>query len=169
VYQDVQEELYQSIVNAVGTREPSFEDYDALQDVLACFYEALRMFPATYIITRQPQVDTTLNIPRADDPSIVEQMHVKKGTTVVMDVVGMFYDPQVFPDPNEFKPSRWTKSATPEAGSSLNQKQADELSMSASASAMDSFICFSIGPRTCLGHKFAKIEAVAFLSHLLRD
>lgn len=27
---------------------------------------------------------------------------------------------------------------------------------------------FSTGPRTCLGHKFAKIEAVAFLTYLLR-
>jgi len=169
VHQDVQDNLYKSIVNAIGSREPCFEDYDALQDVLACFYEALRLFPAAYLITRQPKVDTILNLPRADDPSIVEPMHVKKGTTIVMDVVGMFYDPQVFPDPKEFKPSRWTRGAAPEAGSSLNQKQADEVSMSASANAMDGFMGFSIGPRTCLGHKFAKIEAVAFLTHLLGE
>jgi len=169
VNQDVQEDLFKSIMNAIGTREPCFEDYDALQDVLACFYEALRMYPAAYMMIRQPKADTILNIPQADDPTIVEPMHIKEGTVVVMDIVGMFYDPQIFPDPYEFKPSRWTRGAASEAGSSLNQKQADEVSMSASASAMDGFIGFSIGPRTCLGHKFAKIEAVAFLTHLLRE
>ena len=38
-----------------------------------------------------------------------------------------------------------------------------------SASALDGFMGFSFGPRTCLGHKFAKIEAVAFLTCLLRE
>lgn len=57
----------------------------------------------------------------------------------------------------------------PENGSSLNQKQADEVSMFASENAMDGFMGFSSGPRTCLGHKFAKIEAVCFLTHLLRE
>ena len=28
---------------------------------------------------------------------------------------------------------------------------------------------FSWGPRTCLGHKFAKVEAVAFLTMILRE
>lgn len=79
------------------------------------------------------------------------------------------YDPQEYPEPNEFKPSRWTRGAAPAAGSSLNQTQADEVSASASANALDGFMGFSIGPRTCLGHKFAKIEAVAFLTYLLRE
>jgi len=120
-------------------------------------------------MVRQPEVDTTLNLPQADDPTIIEPMHIKKGTVVVMDFVAMFYDPQEFPNPDEFKPSRWTWGTAAQAGSSLNQKQADEVSTSAGANTMDGFVGFSIGPRTCLGHKFAKIEAVAFLIHLLRE
>ena len=34
---------------------------------------------------------------------------------------------------------------------------------------MNGFIGFSIGPRTCVGNKFAKVEAVAFLTHLIRE
>jgi len=36
-------------------------------------------------------------------------------------------------------------------------------------SVLDAFAGFSFGPRTCLGHKFAKVEAVCFLTLLLRD
>ncbi len=77
------------------------------------------------------------------------------------------------------KNSRTRMNSNPAAGqgarlfrkqvSLLNQEQADEVSASASANTMDGFMGFSIGPRTCLGHKFAKIEAVAFLTHLLRE
>lgn len=34
---------------------------------------------------------------------------------------------------------------------------------------MEGFVGFSFGPRTCLGRKFATVEAVAFLVCLLRD
>lgn len=34
---------------------------------------------------------------------------------------------------------------------------------------MDTFLGFSSGPRTCIGKKFASVEAVAFLTLLLRD
>ena len=34
---------------------------------------------------------------------------------------------------------------------------------------LEGFLGFSYGPRTCLGHKFAKVEAVAFLTMVLRQ
>lgn len=34
---------------------------------------------------------------------------------------------------------------------------------------MDSFLAFTSGPRVCLGKKFASVEAVCFLTLLLRD
>ena len=37
------------------------------------------------------------------------------------------------------------------------------------ATTFEGFMGFSWGPRTCLGHKFAKVEAVAFLTMILRD
>lgn len=33
----------------------------------------------------------------------------------------------------------------------------------------EAIVSFSIGPRTCIGKKFAMVEAVCFMSHLLRD
>lgn len=48
-------------------------------------------------------------------------------------------------------------------------KDAGEISGLSPATSMNGFVGFSLGPRTCIGHKFAKVEAVAFLTYLLKD
>jgi len=55
------------------------------------------------------------------------------------------YNPRIYDDPMTFRPSRWD---------SIND---------------ESITAFSVGPRTCLGKKFAMTESVAFLALLLRD
>jgi cytochrome P450 len=47
--------------------------------------------------------------------------------------------------------------------------QADEVTGSSPASTFEGFLGFSYGPRTCLGHKFAKVESVVFLTMVLRE
>jgi len=89
------------------------------------------------------------------------------------------YDQNVFHNPETFDPFRWSKSHKSESDKVDTTKatQADTVSLplssstseTTSASTLDGFLGFSFGPRTCLGHKFAKIEAVAFLTLLLRD
>ena len=147
-------------------------------------------------MARKAAKDTTLSIPRRDNPEIVEQVFVKKGTPINLDIVGMSksvldidrqfalsslnartlfpdYDSQVFADPESFKPERWISSAkngTSSPSSSITKDtEAGEVSASSPASTLEGFIGFSFGPRTCLGHKFAKVEGVAFLTHLLRE
>ncbi|KIM23392.1 hypothetical protein M408DRAFT_332387, partial [Serendipita vermifera MAFF 305830] len=61
-------------------------------------------------------------------------------------MVGIQYNPRHYPNPEVFRPSRWYDSTTD-----------------------DSFLAFSIGPRSCIGKKFALAEGVCFLAHLLRD
>ncbi|KAG5633272.1 hypothetical protein H0H81_009242, partial [Sphagnurus paluster] len=57
------------------------------------------------------------------------------------------YNPRYFKDPEEFKPSRW----------------------SGVSNESEVFLGFSIGPRACIGRKFATTEGVVFLTMLLRD
>lgn len=57
------------------------------------------------------------------------------------------YNPRYFDEPEKFKPSRWS-GISPES---------------------EAFSAFSIGPRACIGRKFATLESVCFLSALLRD
>ncbi|TDL27391.1 cytochrome P450 [Rickenella mellea] len=144
VYPDVQEEVYQHIMHVLGGRDPTFEDYESLDLVLGCFYEALRLYSAAYLLIRDATENTVLSLPRYDDPTTIDKIPITAGQRVILDIVGIHYDPDVFPEPEAFKPSRWQDS-------------------------MDSLAGFSLGPRICLGRKFATVEAVAFLTYLLRD
>lgn len=79
------------------------------------------------------------------------------------------YDPNLFPDPEVYNPRRWKKSVKASAEPTALATQADEISGSSPATTLDGFLGFAYGPRTCLGHKFAKVESVAFLTLLLRE
>ena len=57
------------------------------------------------------------------------------------------HNPRYFSEPEEYNPSRW-----------YGLPSDSEL-----------FSAFSIGARACIGRKFATMEAVAFLTMLLRD
>ncbi|KAF7328370.1 Cytochrome P450 [Mycena venus] len=73
------------------------------------------------------------------------QVILEPGTRVTIDFVGIHYNPEYFPEPEEFQPSRWYD--VPESDMTM----------------------FSLGPRVCIGRRFALTESVSFLSHLLCD
>lgn len=79
------------------------------------------------------------------------------------------YDPQSFPEPETFNPRRWKRSTKSSAIPTALATEADEVTGSSPASTFEGFLAFSYGPRTCIGHKFAKVESVAFLTLLMRE
>ncbi|KAF5314662.1 hypothetical protein D9611_007187 [Ephemerocybe angulata] len=145
---DIQQEILDHILQVVGwDRAPAFEDYASLDKVLAVFLETLRMFPSGYLMFRQATKDTTIKLPRPVGEEGVDTIPVPKGTTMVVDVVGLEYNPRYYDEPETFKPSRWY-------GASKEG---------------DNFTAFSVGPRECVGRRFATSEAVCFLTLLIRD
>ncbi|KAH0580883.1 hypothetical protein H2248_012042 [Termitomyces sp. 'cryptogamus'] len=148
LYQDIQEEVFEQIISVVGWDcDPVYEDYACLNKVLAVFYEALRMFPAGFILIREAEEDTVLQIPNPPGQEGTTPFPVSKGVQIIVDMIGIQYNPRYFDEPEEYKPSRWYNIS----------------------SESEAFSAFSIGPRTCIGRKFATTEAVAFLTVLLRD
>lgn len=158
VHKDEQEALHKEIMQVVD--EDGELQYSKLPRTLAVFLEASRMYPAAQIGIRECLEDTTLKLQLSEDgpPSDVV---MPKGSVVIVDFIGMRklhaqpciytlnccveYNPKVFKDPTAFNPSRWEGMSE------------------------DSIYSFSVGPRACIGKKFAMTEAVCFLSHLLRD
>ena len=82
----------------------------------------------------------------------------------------LVYDPETYPDPYSFKPERWLSNGNIENNASITKDMdAGQVSGNSPTNSLNGFIGFSIGPRTCIGHKFAKVEAVSFLTHLIRE
>ncbi|KAI0916136.1 hypothetical protein AcW1_010008 [Taiwanofungus camphoratus] len=148
VHQDIQEEIYRQIMDVVGPdSNPKIEDYHKLDKVLYAFYEAARMFPAVYVMIREAMEDTTLTVPNPPGmEGSAATLSVRKGTKVIVDTIGLQYNQRYFSEPEKFDPSRW---------------QGEDK--------VDAVTAFSIGPRNCIGRRFATTEAVALLTMWLRD
>ncbi|KAF7325930.1 hypothetical protein MKEN_00443900 [Mycena kentingensis (nom. inval.)] len=104
------------------TRRQVFEDYGKLDKVLAIFYEAARMFPAGHVLIREALEDTIIQVQNPVGEEGTTSVPISKGTTVglvhlsehllisveiVVDMVGVQYNPRYAPNPEEYRPSRW--------------------------------------------------------------
>ncbi|KAJ6504353.1 cytochrome P450, partial [Mycena vitilis] len=142
IHQDEQQKAYDEIVETIPTtREPVLEDLSKLPHLLACFHESLRIYPAPIMLTREMTEDVSIKVARP----VEETMVLKKGSLMIIELVGVQHNPHFYPDPEAFKPSRWY--GVPDADIPM----------------------FGVGPRVCPGKKFSHTEAMCFLSLLLRD
>ncbi|EGN98791.1 hypothetical protein SERLA73DRAFT_181431 [Serpula lacrymans var. lacrymans S7.3] len=168
--QTVQNEIVAHIQDIVGEREPTFKDYSKLDKVLAAFHEGVRMFPGGAVLIREAKQDTTLVYPRLSSAGIEENvvLPVAKGVQILIDMVGVQYNPRYISEPEVYRPSRWYSKNTSESSSSVEH---GDNATKGPSSMQDSepFTAFSVGPRACIGRKFATTEAVCFLTLLLRD
>ncbi|KAJ6488028.1 cytochrome P450 [Mycena sanguinolenta] len=148
IHEEIQNEVVEQIMSVLGpTRDPEYDDYLKLDKVLAAFYEATRLIPAGHALIRQATEDTVLTVQNPIGEDGTKTVPIPKGTSVILDMVGVQYNPRYFEDPTEYKPSRWYG------------LPADS----------EKFTAFSIGPRACIGRRFATVEATCFLTLLLRD
>ncbi|KDQ31693.1 hypothetical protein PLEOSDRAFT_1061813 [Pleurotus ostreatus PC15] len=148
LYEDIQDDVLQQIADVVGfDRDPTLQDYPKLTKVTAVFYESLRMFPIIHLMPREANEDTTLSIPNPVGQAGNTVIPIRKGTQVIVDMIGIQYNPRYFDEPEKFKPSRWD-------GVSNESEE---------------FTAFSFGPRMCIGRKFALTESVCWLTMLLRE
>ncbi|KAK2462367.1 hypothetical protein APHAL10511_005673 [Amanita phalloides] len=147
--QDTQDDVAEQIKSVVGyDRDPNFQDYPKLNKVLSAFLEAIRMFPPSSLSIRESAEDTVLKIPNPAGQEGYTTIPIQKGTMVVSDTIGHQYDPKYYDEPEKYKPLRWYDTENLES---------------------ERFTGFSVGSRVCIGRKFATVEAVAFLTMLLRD
>ncbi|EPT03370.1 hypothetical protein FOMPIDRAFT_1058646 [Fomitopsis schrenkii] len=146
LYEDEQDKAVKAIWEAFPDgRDPTFDDFDKLEKVLACFHEAGRMFPGGAIVTRDTIDTFVLKVP--DEKTGLDQtIVVPPNMRIIIDMVGVHYDPRLFPDPERYDPSRW-----------YGMQSETDLTY------------FGLGPRACLGRKFALVVAASLMTCLLRD
>ncbi|CAK1541467.1 unnamed protein product [Leptosia nina] len=105
----------------------------------ACMNETMRLYPVLGVITREVVEDYTL--PTA--------LTINKGSRVHVAVHHLHHHPELFPDPEVFRPERF-----------LGEEKAKIVPFS--------FLPFGEGPRICIGIRFAKMQATAGLITILK-
>ncbi|KAI4486893.1 hypothetical protein M0802_012244 [Mischocyttarus mexicanus] len=104
-----------------------------------CIKESLRLYPSVHIISRTLTSDLQL-----------DNYLVPADTICVVNIYSLHRNPRYWPNPNVFDPDRFL----PE-----NVKQHYPFS----------YIPFSVGPRNCIGQKFAMLEIKLIVAYILRN
>ncbi|KAJ9086715.1 hypothetical protein DSO57_1000972 [Entomophthora muscae] len=130
-HQEIQRQLHHEIMRTCGTRPPTHDDLKQMHLLDAVIKETLRMYPPSAILAlRIATKDTTIC-----------GYDIPKGTGIIPDVFAMQNDPEYWPEPNKFIPSRFLDA---------HGKPLEKLP--------GPWLPFSGGERTCLGLGFSLLE-----------
>jgi cytochrome P450 len=102
------------------------------------FQESLRLYPPAFALSRENVRDTSLG-----------GVPIAKGTTVIAPPWTLHRDPRFHPEPLAFRPDRFTPAYE-------------------AALPLGAYLPFGLGPRKCIGTRFAMIEAALLLSGIAR-
>jgi len=130
----VEDKLASEWRTVLGGRTPALKDVADLPYTSAVITEAMRLYPPVYIMGREATKDLELGGYR-----------VKRGYTVLMSQWVSHRDPEIFPDPETFRPERWE----------------DGLARRIPKFA---YFPFGGGQRVCIGTDFASVEAAIILA-----
>ncbi|XP_074011149.1 cytochrome P450 4V2 [Numenius arquata] len=137
---EAQEKVHRELDEVFGNTERpvTMDDLKKLRYLECVVKEALRLFPSVPLFARTLREDC-----------YIRGYQVPKGTNVVVITYALHRDPEIFPDPEEFRPERFfpenCKGRHPYA-----------------------YVPFSAGPRNCIGQRFAQMEEKALLALILR-
>jgi len=142
IHQEEQEKARQDVLARLDSQgELDLSDPGQLPYLQACYQEAVRLFVGPMWLARTLPDDMTIKVERPSPGVVV----LPKGSFVLMDMINTFRNPNVFEEPERYKPSRW-----------LGVSELD-------------IPMFGTGPRACIGRKFAHTEAICLLALFLRD
>jgi cytochrome P450 len=114
--------VYDELHNVLGGRTPNLDEWERLPLFERVFKESVRIFPPVSYYTRVTAEPLTLG-----------GRSLAKGTTVVFSHYVTHHMPDLFPEPEQFRPDRWlTARPTPYE-----------------------YLPFGIGPRMCVGTSYA--------------
>jgi len=130
--------LYQEVDALLPDRLPVAADVKELRWSEAIVLESLRLFPPAFAIGREATRDVELG-----------GYTMPRGTTVFISPWVMHRDPRFFDEPDAFRPERWRDGL------------ADTISPFV-------YLPFGGGPRRCIGHRFAMMEAILLLATTAR-
>ncbi|KAL6262980.1 hypothetical protein P5V15_005771 [Pogonomyrmex californicus] len=144
---DIQKRLQDEIDRILeeNNGEASYEAVNGMEYLDAVICEALRMYPVAVAVDRLCEKDFEL------PPALpgMKPFTIKKGQGIWIPIYGLQHDPKYFEEPEKFDPERF-----------LGEKRKHSLNCGA-------YIPFGLGPRMCIGNRFALLETKVLLFYLL--
>ncbi|XP_046646974.1 cytochrome P450 3A24-like [Daphnia pulicaria] len=137
---EVQERLYDEVVRK--HEQFSEVNHEMILDfpyVDHVIHEVLRMYPPLLRVERMCNKEVTYN-----------GVHIKKGMIVTVPAFALHYDEEYYPDPNRFNPDRWDSESEIKPNPNV-------------------FMPFGMGPRNCVGMRFAIEEMKIALCTLVKN
>uniref|UniRef100_A0A182QHC0 Cytochrome P450 n=1 Tax=Anopheles farauti TaxID=69004 RepID=A0A182QHC0_9DIPT len=147
VNRDVQDKLYEEILETNKSLGGAHLTYDAVQGMRymdMVISEALRMWAPGPALDRLCVRDYVV-----DDGERLK-FTIDKGTVVFIPVAGIHHDPQYYPNPSKFDPERF------------NEENREKI-------VPNTYLPFGIGPRNCIGSRFALMEVKAIIYYMLLE
>ena len=132
---DVQREVVEEARDALGAKSVALADLDRLPLARRVFQESLRLFPPVWRVSRRAARDDRLG-----------GFPVPAGSVVIVSPWLIHRDPELWPDPDRFRPERFEDDSWPR----------------------DAWLPFGVGRRMCPGGAFATGEAQVLLATILR-
>jgi cytochrome P450 family 9 len=145
VNQDVQRKLHEEIDELnekLNGRMVTYEDIQSLNYLDMCLSESLRMNPPVVNLDRRCNQTTTL----VNSDGTKVELH--PGDGVYFPVSCLHSDPKFYPEPEKFIPERFSKE---------NAKNIHPFA----------YLPFGVGPRNCIGSRFALMETKALFVSIL--
>ncbi|XP_061401510.1 probable cytochrome P450 6a21 [Musca vetustissima] len=141
--QRVQDKLRQEICDTLEKYQGEIT-YEATQEMKyleQVIMETLRKYSVLPQLQRRAEVDYPTDIPG---------YVIRKGTLVYIPVDAIQHDPEIYPEPEKFRPERF---------------EPEEMQQRHSMA----WLPFGDGPRNCIGMRFGKMQVRVLLISLLRD
>lgn len=139
----VQEKIQKEIDDQIGHSPPTMKDRENLPYTVACIMEVLRFYPVA-----------PMGLPhKASRDSELGGIFIPKDTRLLYNIYAVNHDPELWTDPEEFRPERFLE---PTTGKLLATEK------------MPPLLSFGLGPRSCPGEKLALADMFYVLVRLLQ-
>ncbi|KAJ8721677.1 hypothetical protein PYW07_002452 [Mythimna separata] len=138
---DIQDSIYEELQSIFedSQRSPTIEDLSKMKYLECCIKESMRLYPSVPFISRNITKEV-----------VIAGYTIPKNTFVNIHVFDIHRDPEVYPEPEKFRPERFL----PQNTVGRNPY---------------SYIPFSAGPRNCIGQKYAMMMMKILMSGTMRN
>jgi len=159
LYPEVEAKLLKEIDSVLQGRQPTADDVESKLPYLnQVVKETLRLYAPVPFVTR-----VTI------DNEVLNGFVVPKGTRVVISPYLLHRHPRLWDEPDVFNPDRWAGAPESSESSSATTPSSTNEARQPVLRHPCAFIPFIIGPRNCIGQKFALLEAKILTAMILQS